>query len=185
MISCIVKFLQSRVLKNIPFSVRRAFIPISNATKVGFIFDGNEENSYDCVKYLESVLKENKVTYKGICLDIIDHKDGEIKHQNDPYVTYLYKKEISKIGVPDEDIIRKFISEQYDILFDLTFNDSFTLRYLIKSAKTPFIIGFDSRRKEYHDMTFSSPEEKNKDLVEHIKTATKFLTTIKSENNNE
>lgn len=89
-------------------------------------------------------------------------------------------------GKPQDDVLRDFQAEHYDLLIDLTTRPLLSLRYLALYAKADFKVGLNLG-EGLHDMLISlpdfTPEQGEKAAIEAswlYNEIMKYLTTIKS-----
>lgn len=192
MINCFpINLIQKKSLRKIENTHSGKYISLYYAKKVGFIFDASLEGIDKGITSLINTLKARGVDYKGICLDFRKKSEGvtrpllaSIKVQN------IYKSDINWYQKPNPEIIQDFISEEFDIIIDLTSGKRlFTADYILKNSRCSLLVGVAPSKDALHDIIISN-QEINPELqltteqiqeinINLVKSIINYLVTIK------
>jgi len=84
-------------------------------------------------------------------------------------INFYCNKDLNWYYKPKNEIVEQFISQDFDILFDLSIDEYFTIKYIGTLSKAQFKVG-KNNTNSYHDMVFDINQNKSIDyLVEQIK----------------
>jgi len=184
--SKIINYLRKRSINQRPQRLNRKVFNFNEIKTAGIIFDATHLVSYDVVKNFLKVLKE-----KNIEVTIIGYVNS--KYLIDLYLyrkgfIFLTKNDINWYGKPNISIIQPFIDKEFDILFDLTLEECFPLKYISIMSKAKFKVGKYSEANDYLDFMIDINKEKNllKQIKDEIKLEkNKNITRFSKEEENE
>ena len=152
-----INLLQQKTLRKIEYDHIGKYISLYYAKKVGFIFDASLEGIDKGANMLINTLKARGVEYKGICIDFRKKAEGVTR----PFlastkVLNIFKSDINWYQKPSEESIKDFISEDYDIIIDLTTGKRlFTIDYILKSSSCSLLVGVSPTKENLHDIIIS------------------------------
>lgn len=191
MINCFpINLIQRKALREIDYKHIGEYISLYYAKKVGFIFSASSIGMDKGIDILISTLKARGVIYKGICIDFRKKGEGVIR----PFcastkVTHLYKDDVNWYGKPKEDAIQEFLSEEYDIIIDLTPEKRiFTVDYILRLTKSSLMVGVSQFKGNIYDIVISgqqlpseeaTQEEIAQNNITHIRNIINYLVTIR------
>jgi len=128
-------------------------ITLSNAKKIAVLFDAVDENS---LKEVNDLLKY--FVKKNIDVDIlgfVNKTTMDAFHLSTIHVNYFNLKDLNLFGVPDSQKTTRFMSKDYDMLINLSFNNSFPTRYLTLKSNSKYRIGVFSKKNQFnYDLMF-------------------------------
>jgi hypothetical protein len=154
---------------------------LRKAASIGIIFNATHVFSFEVIK---DFVKELSTTAKEIIvLGFVDSKQM-IDH-------YLYRKgfeffthnQLNWYNKPEGDVIKEFINKEFDILFYLSLDDIYPLRYILALSKAKFKAGRYFENDEYMDFMIDIEKEKNamkelqKELAKDQKKLKQHLTS--------
>ncbi len=162
-------YFRKKSLIKIKLTRKKEFVTIQEAKKIAIVFDATHLVSFDLVKNFNKYLTEkNKEVHAVGYVNskfLIDH--------------YLYRKgylfltnqDLNWYGKPDIKILKSFLENEYDILFDLTLEDCFPLKYVSIITKAKLKAGRYVENNNYLDLMIDINTEKN--LLDEIKNEVK------------
>ena len=180
-----MKFIYDIKSKIGQFALRRYFIslkrtPVVNnldqAKSVGLIFDADTEKDFDlAVNYLKLIKEEFGI--RNVRAFGYFSEKQELPHlKRSLQVDYFTRKDLNWFNRPEGKFINDFGKEKFDVLIDLSENDSLPLQYLVAMSPARFKIGrFSDENLEFYDMMV---DVKGKSLSYFIEQATTYLTLI-------
>ena len=128
--------LKKRVSKLKRFST---LVTLSEAKKISILFDAHTEQSVTDVKtFLKHLLK------KDLDIDVLGfivNKGKENKYISTLHVNYFSVTDVNMFGVPNSSKIDLFLKNKYDILINLSLDNSFETRYLSLMSNSKYRIG--------------------------------------------
>ncbi|OFX68905.1 MAG: hypothetical protein A2X12_05175 [Bacteroidetes bacterium GWE2_29_8] len=149
---------------------------LKTAKKIGILYYLESEKQYNVISDFVKSLQEEHKTVKA--LGMIPEKT--VPHYCFPKIFYDYitVKDLNWYYKPNAICVRDFINTEYDILIDLTTENSFTIEYISALSKAKLKVGkADNLRKKYYDIMIDI--EKNKDLKYLILQITHYLSMLK------
>jgi len=167
---------QKKTLDKIVTWRKVKFISLKEVKKIIFIFDVAEDDSLDAVKFLSSYAKDNKIECYGLAIYL--GKDNSAETILDHGIKLITKKDISKTGIPDPELVTRFLTEPSDLLIDFSRNYSFTHHYLVLSSISTFKIGRLNFDGNPYDLIITNYDDGNS-AVGYIKKVFHYLNTIK------
>ncbi len=158
MINCFpINLIQQKALRKIEYNHIGKYISLYYAKKVGFIFDASLEGIDKGITMLMNTLKARGVEYKGICIDFRKKAEGVTR----PFlastkVLNIFNGDVNWYGKPSDESITEFLSEDYDIIIDLTVGKRlFTVDYILKSSSCSLLVGVNNSKENLHDIIIS------------------------------
>lgn len=157
------------------------FCNISQAKKIGILYNATHPISFDIIKNFTKTLTEKKieVTVLGYVQNknLIDH--------------YLYRKgfdfftkaNLNWYYKPLSDTVDKFIKSPFDILINLCLEETYPVKYILALSDSKFKVGKFFDEPNYMDFMIDIEKEKEamKELNDEIKKEKKFTRKPKSE----
>jgi len=137
------------------------------AKSAGIIFSSIDEESFRVVKDFLSFLSSKDM--KVIALGYVPSKKIPEQFLMRKGINFYCNKDLNWYYKPKNEIVEQFISQDFDILFDLSIDEYFTIKYIGTLSKAQFKVG-KNNTNSYHDMVFDINQNKSIDyLVEQIK----------------
>ena len=144
----------------------------------GIIFDAN---SYEDFLLVKEFMKD--LSNKKIQSDLFGFKNEREIPSNLlmwDNCHFICKKDLDIFYRPKAELTNKFLSKKFDILFDLTLKDIFTLRYITTLSNADFKIGRFSEGINDLDMMIDIKKEPLNYLIEQIKVYVEMLNNSNS-----
>lgn len=140
-----------------------------DAKSVGVLFSAEQSDAFDVTnEFLHYLANKNLQIF---VLGYIPKKDIPKEYLINSKINFLCKKDISWLNnKPKSHIASKFISREFDILFDLSSNEHFPLKYINNLSRAKFKVGKEpSDGKEYDFMINVQHNPELSYYVEQIK----------------
>ena len=109
------------------------------AKTAGILFNSPDEKSFEAIKEFLSFLSQNEL--KVIALGYIPSKKIPENYLMRKGFNFYCKSDLNWYYKPKNEIINKFINQDFDILFDLSIKEYFTVNYVGSLSKASFKIG--------------------------------------------
>ncbi|KPK86586.1 MAG: hypothetical protein AMS27_04655 [Bacteroides sp. SM23_62_1] len=163
------KFLGHHSLKRkIQLVVRKRKIHnFDTAKKAGLIFTCNSEEDFDAVKNFKKYLEERKI--KTFALGYINNKTIPDHFLLRTGFNFFSLKNLDWYFRPKSQFIKDFITEKFDILFDLCTDDYFPVHYIISLSPAEYKIGRFNNDENYDLMIETGKNKQISYLVDQIK----------------
>ena len=147
---------------------RRLVVHNFNTAKTaGIIFNSPDEKTFESIKHFLSFLSDKGINGFTLCYIPLKKVPANVLLRNQFH--FYCKTDLNWYYKPTKEIVEQFINKEFDILFDLSIKDYFTVNYVGKLSKATFKIGKQSETS-YHDLTFEIKENETVDfLIEQIK----------------
>jgi hypothetical protein len=115
------------------------FINFKDAKSIGIIFDGSNDSEHPTIfQYIKSIQKEKKnVSVLGY-LNRKDSPQSTIKKMGFDYFT---RKDVNWYMVPNNQLVKKFLNEQFDILININSENCFPIQYISGLSKAKLRVG--------------------------------------------
>lgn len=138
-----------------------------SAKTAGILFNSPDEKSFEAIKQFLSFLTQKDL--KVIALGYIPSKKVDEKFLMRKGINFYSKADLNWYYKPKNEIIDQFINQDFDILFDLSTLDYFTIKYVGSLSKASFKIGKQSDNI-YNDLTIDIASNNSVNyLIEQIK----------------
>jgi hypothetical protein len=153
---------------------------LSDAKKIGVLYDASEEAIYKKVSDFVSYLQNQKKLVKA--LGYLNQK--MTPHYCMPKLAYDFYsvKDLNWYYKPNNNFVKDFIEEEFDIVIDLNLNENLSSKYISGVSKAKFKVGiYDERNSDYYDMMIKVEDKNN--LNEFIKQILHYLNILNSRKN--
>lgn len=154
---------------------QRQIVNLSEAKSVGLLYNVLDEETYNIVDAFAKKLKqENRYVH---VLGFVDLK------YTPPFIIptlatdFFIKKDINWYGKPNNQFVKSFIEQDFDIFINLSMQDNYTLQYICGLSKAKFKVGTSYKdNSEYYDFLFELLP--NTKLSEYIQQIEYYLSII-------
>lgn len=137
------------------------------AQTAGIIFNSPDEKSFEAIKDFLSFLTQNEI--KVIALGYIPLKKIPENYLMRKGINFYCKSDLNWYYKPKNEIVEQFINQEFDILFDLSIQQYFTVKYVGSLSKASFKIGKQTENA-YQDFLIDINKNNTVDyLIEQIK----------------
>lgn len=139
----------------------------NTAKSVGILFSAPDEQSFGAIKDFLSYLSQKEI--KVIALGYVPSKKIPQQYLMRKGINFYCNTDLNWYYKPKNEIINQFINQEFDILFDLSMNEYFTVNYVGSLSKASFKLGKQTDNS-YHDLVIDVNKNKTIDyLIEQIK----------------
>ncbi|MDR3286932.1 MAG: hypothetical protein LBT27_05775 [Prevotellaceae bacterium] len=175
------KIIGERILKTRASKRKRekAFCNIDSMKSVGILFE-NTENMYVVVNKMMKFFLARRIKISAIVFENIKSSELENRKQYPTYVKIFTKSDLTWYDKPDCSETDKFISQNFDVLIDMSRNSSYVFKYLSTLSMAKFKIGGIEYKNDPFDLILL---EKSDDITKFVSLIINFLSTIKVQNN--
>ena len=165
-------------IKNYNITNKRYFksMNISDARKIGIIFDATIDSNIDLIKKFTSDIstKNNNI----VTLGYIDSNQKDINYSPSMYFNFFFKKDIDFLGQPKSKVVDKFLFNNYDILINFSLDEILPLKYISTLSKSIFKVGKFNKNENIYDFTIKI--KKNSSLEKFLSDTLHYLELIKN-----
>ena len=134
----------------------------NTAKTAGIIFNSPDEKSFEDIKHFLSFLSNNEL--KVIALGYIPSNKIPENYLMRKGINFYCKSDLNWYYKPKNELVDQFINQEFDILFDLSIKNYFTVNYVGSLSKAAFKIGKQSENA-YHDLLI---DIKANDTIEYL-----------------
>jgi hypothetical protein len=170
----ITKYIANWQIKKIAALPRnKEFIKITEAKKIGLVFDATDKEVFEVIRKFIQQVKEYS---KGI------HAIGYIDEKITPNYSYIKtdidlfnKKELKKLYQPQSPYIKTFMEDEKDILIDANIHDKLPLKFIAASSKAKCKVGmYTTSNESMYDVCLATTPEQG--LEFYLQQSLKYLT---------
>lgn len=137
------------------------------AQSAGILFSSPDEHSFNAVKDFLSFLSSNDM--KVYALGYVPSKKIPQQFLMRKGINFYCNTDLNWYYKPKNELVEQFINQDFDILFDLSINEYFTVNYVGSLSKARFKIGVQNSNP-YQDLVIDIKKNKSVDyLIEQIK----------------
>ena len=147
---------------------KKAIHNLDNAQLVGVIFSLDDLNSYQTIKQFLDFLTEKNL--RIITIGYCSEKEIPNEFVGHSRINIFTPRDLNWYYVPISPMVKKFMAQEFDILFDLTIEDQFPPKYVNNISKAQFKIGRESGYNKEHDLMIKIEDKQGLQyLAEQIK----------------
>lgn len=150
------KYFLGKELQN--HSRNHEFVGFEKSKSVGLLFDATNAEDLELVKRYVKYLKDFKKKVKAIGFFNVREVPEMVYSKLE--FDYFTKKELNWYFKPQPAFVDQFIDEEFDILIDLNFKSSFSLKYISLLSKAKFKVGKFTEEHNEFDFMIEIPEDK-------------------------
>jgi len=139
----------------------------NTAKSAGILFSSPDDDSFKAIKDFLTFLSEKDL--KVCALGYVPSKKIPQQFLLRKGINFYCNTDLNWYYKPKNEIIDQFVNREFDILFDLSLNDYFTVNYTGSLSKASFKIGVH-KENAYQDLVIDVNKNKSVDyLIEQIK----------------
>ena len=143
-------------------------VTLSEVNKIGVLFDAKNSQSVIVVKsFLNYLLKKN------IDVDIlgfIDDVKKDSMYLSTIHINYFKSEDLNMLGIPKSLKTNQFMQNKYDIIINLSLNNSFSTKYLTLMSNSKYRIGvYGDIYKFNYDLMFKLKVQSLDYFIEQLK----------------
>jgi len=156
---------------------------LEEATKVGIVYYVKDERAFKRVKNYVRKLKDEQGISKIMALGYFPGNDQPVYLDSRLNYDYFNNKDLNWYGRPQGNTVQNFISEEYEILIDLSLEDMLPLQFIMTKSKARFKVGrLSPTNQKINDMLIDMAGVQS--LGQYIQQVDHYLTIINNKNNN-
>lgn len=154
---------------------------ILSAKQVGIIFDATNPIYFETIKNLVKDLNHKKI--EVTVLGYINHKDVPELYLYRKGFDFFTRNELNWKFIPESAIVTGFINKPFDILINLTLDQSFPIRYVASRSKAHFKVATFDQWEYLFDMTIDLQKEREElqKIRQEIRKSQKTKSTVDSQ----
>lgn len=169
-------YLLTKRLKD--FSRERQMYTLQTARTAGIIITLNDQESLELIKkFLNDLTNQNIKVY---ALAFVDHKKIPESFLLWKGINLFSRKDLNWAGIPKSPEVKDFIDQPFDMLIDLTSDDSFAVQYISTLSRSKFKIGRTGNNAQCFDLMFELKKETP--LGEYIENLSRYLDLLNHAN---
>ncbi len=139
----------------------------NTAKSVGILFSSPDHDSFNVIKGFLSFLSEKEL--KVVALGYIPSKKIPQEFLMRKGINFYCNTDLNWYYKPKSEIVDQFINQEFDILFDLSIQEYFTIHYVGSLSKAAFKVGKQTENS-YKDFLIDINKNKTVEyLIEQIK----------------
>lgn len=172
--NALTKYIANRQIKKIAALPRnKQFVKITEAKKIGLVFDAGNKEVFETI---QKFIKQLKEYTKGV------HAIGYIDEKVTPNFSYIKtdidlfnRKELKNLYRPQSPYIKTFLEDEKDILIDANITDKLPLKYIVAASRAKCKVGIHSSSNEMlHDVLLAVNPDQG--LEYFLQQSLKYLT---------
>ncbi|MCI2081673.1 MAG: hypothetical protein LKK19_00380 [Bacteroidales bacterium] len=175
-------YFQKIILKRGEPPREKKFHSFDTARSVGIVFPVMDEQSEEAFNVLRNALKKYSIPFDGLAIESSKSPVNMFWCISNPNITVINRKEVNWMGmISNEENISGFTGFNYDLAINMSVDDSFTCRYVIRRMRASFKIGLGTRNDPTYDMVIQPHgEDATFTQLELAEEIVLYLSTIKS-----
>lgn len=159
------RFYLRKRLKNLKRQVKTH--NFNTAKSAGILFSSPDEQSFNAIKEFLLFLSEKDI--KVIALGYVPSKKVPQQFLMRKGINFYCNTDLNWYYKPKNEMVDQFMNQNFDVLFDLSMKDYFTVKYIGSLSKAAFKIGKQSDNG-YQDLVIDVNKNISVDyLIEQIK----------------
>ncbi|MAZ55965.1 MAG: hypothetical protein CMP54_03115 [Flavobacteriales bacterium] len=128
------------ISKKIPNSIqKKRLVTLSEAKKIGILFDVNGDKSINEIKHLLKYFLDRKIDVH--ILGFINNRKKDITYISTIHFNYFNLNDVSLLDIPNSHKTNSFLDRKYDILINLSLVNSFQTKCLSLLSFAKYKIG--------------------------------------------
>ncbi|MGM0497730.1 MAG: DUF6913 domain-containing protein [Bacteroidota bacterium] len=148
-----------------------------DANSVGVLFSAEQPNAFDVTNEFLHYLAHKKLQI--FVLGYIPKKEIPKEFLMNSKINFLCKKDISWIHKPKSHVASKFITREFDILFDLSDIEHFPLKYINNLSRAKFKVGKEPTGGREYDFMINI--RNNPQLSYYVEQVKEYIEKINKE----
>ena len=154
---------------------QRRITNIQDAKRIGILYTLNDIHDYDQVSEFVSELQHEHKEVKA--LGFVKNKNLISRFLPKLSFDFFSKKDLTWFYKPIHSTVKDFIENEFDILIDLSLQDSFPLKYISGLSRSLCRVGrFSDENTRFYDLMIDVDSVVNAD--EYLKHIKHYLTII-------
>ncbi|MBE38041.1 MAG: hypothetical protein CMP50_05315 [Flavobacteriales bacterium] len=160
-------------------SKKNKLIRLSNAKKIGILFDAKSSKSIQEIKFLLKYFLNRNIEVN--ILGFVNSSKKDNVHIATIHMNYFNLNDVNIFGLPNSNKTNLFMQKKYDILINLSLTNSFETKYIALLSAAKYKVGIcENNNLFYYDLMFKLKIQSLNYFIEHL---IHYLELI--DNNNE
>ncbi len=132
---------------------------LNNAKTIGIVYNSLSEQDLSAIKKVEKAYLNLNVNVELLGFSnskaLKDDQIGDQKHH------YACLKDFNWLFQPKSDLLKDFLSKDFDILINLYTNEEYCIEYIVRFSYAKFKVGPAHLNKQMHDLMIDGGEKKD------------------------
>ncbi len=152
---------------------------LNNAKNIGVIYNATHQENYEIAKkFILDITNQNN---NVISLGFVDSKEVLNFYKKNEHTQFFSRKNLNWYGKPNNPFIEKFISQEFDILIDLSVINDYPIQYITALSLAKFKVGKFKNKNSYYDFMIDINDKQDiKLLTEQINHYLKIINKPKN-----
>ncbi len=132
---------------------------LKSARKIGIVYDSLSEDDLSAIKKIEKFYLSLHIN-----IELLGFSNAKLIKDNligDNQRHYACTKDFNWLFQAKSELLKEFISKDFDILINLYTHDEFCIEYIIMSSMAKFKVGPSHLNKQMHDFMIDGGNKKN------------------------
>ncbi len=130
---------------------------LKNAKSIGIVYNSLSDQDINAIKKVEKAYQNINVELLGFSNSKM-LKDNQISDQKHYFICL---KDFNWLFQPKSELLKEFISKDFDILINLYTKEEFCIEYIIRSSYAKFKVGPAHLNQQMHDLMIDGGEKKD------------------------
>lgn len=126
---------------------------LAEAGKVGIVYLATDEAAFNHVRNYVKKMKEELGLHRIQCIGYVDEK--VLPHFMIPKLNFdpICQKDLNWYRIPQGNTVNNFITEEFEVLIDLTLEDRLPIQYIVAKSRARFKVGrYSENGRHFLDM---------------------------------
>lgn len=139
---------------------KHPFMPFDKAKEIGIIYDANDSKNENKIQQFASELRSNGK--KVLLMGFVNEKELSAKQTPQINSEYFWKEKLTFFNLPNIDKIGQFPNIQFDLLFNIYFDENISMQGLSVVSKAKYKLGAQMNlATQIFDMTIDTGNNKD------------------------
>ncbi len=126
---------------------------LADAAKVGIVYHARDEQTHQQVRNYVKKIKEELGIHRISALGFVDGKDLPYYMAPKLHFDAFCQKDLNWYRIPSGNTVNNFITEEFEVLIDLTLEDILPLQYIVAKSRARFKVGrYGEANRHFLDM---------------------------------
>jgi hypothetical protein len=150
-------------------------VSLDEAVKLGVLFTGEDEQTFNTISALLKELRANGKKVK--CLGYVGRPQAAASLRSSQDLDFFSQDDLNWHFAPESSRVRSFLDEPFDMLIDLGLSESFPVLNLVAHSKAKFKVGrFSADNEPYMDLMIETQDAM--ELREFIAQIKRYLAML-------
>ena len=152
-------------------------VNLDDAQRIGLLYLVHDERSYEkIINFIKDLQNKGKAV---VALGFVMSKDVPAYFSSSNSYSFFTLKDLNWYYKPGNTFINNFLKEKFDVVINLSLEDTFPLQYIAGLSNAKLKVGkFGKDNSRYYDLMIET--ETVKELGDFIEQITHYLSIIKN-----